>query len=137
MRRCGEGVLEAGLTEVEEEGNAVEDEDVGDMCDVGAGDERHLLFCGAHEEETCCAEELVVVSIALDTSVLKHWTRLTKGVKCWKLCTSAPVGSTQGLSLSTKLISTILAAPAAISVQPNALCTIVLSINSCGCALIP
>ena len=45
--------------EEEEEGNAVEDEDVGDVGDVGVGEEDHLFFCGAHEEEAGGVQELV------------------------------------------------------------------------------
>lgn len=44
--------------EVHEEGDGVEDEDVGDVGDVVGGEEGHLLFGGAHEEETGCVEEL-------------------------------------------------------------------------------
>ena len=44
--------------EEEEEGDAVEDEDVGDVGDVGVGEEGHLFFCGAHEEEAGGVEEL-------------------------------------------------------------------------------
>ena len=39
------------------------------------------------------------------------------------------------LSFRTKEISTILAAPAAINVHPNTVCTCVLSSRFCGCAL--
>ena len=44
--------------EVEEEGDAVEDEDVGDVCYVRGGEELHLFFCCAHEEEAGGVEEL-------------------------------------------------------------------------------
>lgn len=42
----------------EEEGNAIDDEDVGDVGDAEGGEEGHLLFCGAHEEEAGCVKEL-------------------------------------------------------------------------------
>ena len=42
----------------EEEGEGVEQEDVGDVCDVGGGQEGHLFFRGAHEEEARGVEEL-------------------------------------------------------------------------------
>lgn len=61
---------------------------------------------------------------------------LTKTGRCWKLCTSFPVGSTDGLSPSTKLTSIRRVTPAAMSVYPNMECTIVLSISAWGCALI-
>lgn len=44
--------------EVEEEGDGVEDEDVGDVGDVCVGEEFHLFFCGAHEEEAGGVEKL-------------------------------------------------------------------------------
>ena len=44
--------------EEEEEGDGVEEEDVGDVGDVGGGEEGHLFFGGAHEEEAGCVEEL-------------------------------------------------------------------------------
>ena len=47
-----------GDEEEEQEGYAIEDEDVGDVRDVGGGEEGHLLFGGAHEEEAGCVEEL-------------------------------------------------------------------------------
>jgi len=48
--------------EEEQEGDAVEDEDVGDVGDVGAGEEEHLFFGGAQEEESGCVEELLGVN---------------------------------------------------------------------------
>lgn len=44
--------------EEEKEGDAVKDEDVGDVGDVGGGEEFHLFFRGAHEEEAGGVEEL-------------------------------------------------------------------------------
>ena len=44
--------------EEEEEGDAEEDEDVGDVGDLGGGEEGHLFFGGAHEEETGGVEKL-------------------------------------------------------------------------------
>lgn len=44
--------------EEEEEGGGVEEEDVGDVGDVGGSEEGHLFFGGAHEEEAGCVEEL-------------------------------------------------------------------------------
>lgn len=44
--------------EVGEEGNAVEEEDVGDVSHVCGGEELHLLFSGAHEEVARGVEEL-------------------------------------------------------------------------------
>jgi hypothetical protein len=44
--------------EEDDEGEAVEDEDVGDVRDVRRGDEGHLLFVGAEEEEAGGVEEL-------------------------------------------------------------------------------
>lgn len=44
--------------EKEEEGDAVEDEDVGDVGDMGVGEESHLFFRGTHEEEAGGVEEL-------------------------------------------------------------------------------
>ncbi len=44
--------------EEEEEGDGVEEEDVGDVGDVGGGEEGHLFFGGAHEQEAGCVEEL-------------------------------------------------------------------------------
>ena len=44
--------------EEEEEGDGVEEEDVGDVGDVDGGEEVHLFFGGAHEEEAGCVEEL-------------------------------------------------------------------------------
>jgi hypothetical protein len=48
--------------EEEQEGDAVEDEDVGDVGDVGAGEEEHLFFRGTQEEEASCVEELLGVN---------------------------------------------------------------------------
>lgn len=63
---------------------------------------------------------------------------LTKGVRYWKLfVSSASVSEIEFRSLSTNEISTILAAPAAMSVYPNTECTCVLSSKLCGCALMP
>jgi len=44
--------------EEDEEGEAVENEDVGDVRDACVGDELHLLFCGTHEEEARGIEQL-------------------------------------------------------------------------------
>ena len=61
------------------------------------------------------------------------WQKLTNGGRCCQLLGS-PVPR---LSLRRKLISTMRAAPAAINVYPNIVCTMVLSGNSCGWALMP
>ena len=72
----------------------------------------------------------------------KGKVRLTKGVKyCQLFASSPPLPSssssfTLALSLNTNAISMILAAPAAINVYPNTVCTCVLSFKLCGCALI-
>lgn len=44
--------------EEQEEGQAEEDEDVGDVVEAGVGNEFHLLLGGAHEEEARGEEEL-------------------------------------------------------------------------------
>ena len=63
---------------------------------------------------------------------------LTKGVRYWKLFVSSmSVSDIASRSLKTNEISTILAAPAAMSVYPKTACTCVLSSSDCGCALMP
>lgn len=59
----GPGVLGVDVKEdideeVEEKGDRVEDEDVGDVGDVGGGEEGHLFLGGAHEEEAGGVQEL-------------------------------------------------------------------------------
>lgn len=62
---------------------------------------------------------------------------LTKGVRYCQLLTSSwSVSDSVFRSRSTKEISTIRAAPAAIKVHPNTVCTCVLNSSPCGCALI-
>jgi len=128
--------------EEEQEGDAVEDEDVGDVGDVGAGEEEHLFFGGAQEEESGCVEELLDVSAFTDyeslwTSKEEAETGRTKGVKyCQLLTSSTSVSDSTSLSFSTNAISTIRAAPAAIRVHPKTMCTCALSFRLCGCALI-
>lgn len=78
--------------EEEEEGDGVEEEDVGDVGDVGGGEEGHLFFGGAHEEEAGCVEELWG-----EGEVLVGWFwrggggsgKRTKGVRYWKLLVSS------------------------------------------------
>ena len=48
--------------EKEQERDAVEEENVRDVGDAGGGEEVHLFFRGAQEEETGCVEELVCKS---------------------------------------------------------------------------
>ena len=48
--------------EKEQKCNTIEDEDVGDVGDVGFGEEKHLFFCGAHEKEAGGIEELQNIS---------------------------------------------------------------------------
>ena len=60
---CGKGVdgveVQKHIDEQEhEEGDAEEEKDVGDMRDVSAGQQRHLLLGGAHEKEPGCVKEL-------------------------------------------------------------------------------
>lgn len=45
--------------EEEEEGDAVDNEDIGNVGYAEGGEEGHLLFCGAHEKEAGCVEELL------------------------------------------------------------------------------
>lgn len=103
-----------GYEEKEEEGDAVEDEDVGNVRDVGGSEECHLLFSSAHKEEAGCIKEL--------GGQLAHVHRRkkgprTKGVRYWKLFVSSlSVSEIEFWSLSTNEISTILAAPAAMRV---------------------
>ena len=47
-----------GNEEEEQEGYAVEDEDVRNVRDVGGSQQGHLFFGGAHEEEAGCVKEL-------------------------------------------------------------------------------
>lgn len=59
----GYGVLgvemqEHGDEEKEQEGDTVEEEDVGGVGDVCRGEEDHLFFSGTHEEEAGGVEEL-------------------------------------------------------------------------------
>lgn len=49
--------------EEDEEGEGIEDEDVGNVGYASVGYHLHLLFCGAHEEEAGGVEELWGVSI--------------------------------------------------------------------------
>ena len=124
--------------EEEEEGDGVEEEDVGDVGDVGGGEEGHLFFGGAHEEEAGCVEELKVKVLVGSVGWGMGNGQLTKGVRYWKLLvSSASVSEMEFWSFSTKAISTILTAPAAMSVYPNTVWTWVLSSRSCGWALIP
>ena len=107
--------------EEEEEGDGVEEEDVGDVGDVGGGEVGHLFFGGAHEEEAGCVEELYT-KVLVGRGVGRGGRRgeLTKGVRYWKLLvSSASVSEMEFWSFSTKDISTILTAPAAMSVYPN------------------
>lgn len=58
--RCIE--VEQHVDEKEEkEGDAVENEDVGDVGDVSGREEYHLFFRGAHEEEAGGVEELEMI----------------------------------------------------------------------------
>ena len=67
VERFGKGVgrryavpdVDADVGEEEdEEGEGVEDEDVGDVVHAGGFDESHLFFGSAHEEEAGGVEEL-------------------------------------------------------------------------------
>lgn len=49
--------------EVEQEGDAVEDEDVRHVGDVGFGQQGHLFFRRAHEEEARSTKELLVFTV--------------------------------------------------------------------------
>jgi len=127
--------------EEEQEGDAVEDEDIGDVGYAGAGEEGHLFFSGAHEEETGCVEKLLGVNawrlVKKEGSGEIEENGRTKGVKyCQLLTSSASVSDSASLSFKTNAISTIRAAPAAISVHPKTVCTCALSSICCGCALI-
>ena len=51
--------------EEEQEGNAVEEEDVRDVGDAGVGQEVHLFLRGAHEKEAGSIEQLCVESLAV------------------------------------------------------------------------
>ena len=50
-----------------QEGDGVEDQDVGDVGDVGVGEEFHLFFRGAHEEEAGGVEELCICGSMFDS----------------------------------------------------------------------
>lgn len=131
--------------EEEQECDAVEDEDVGYVRDFGTREEEHLFFRGTQEDETGRVEELSGVNAWTDDGGL--CTRMvrageedggrTKGVRyCQLLTSSASVSDSESLSFSTNAISTMRAAPAAISVHPKTVCTCALSFRCCGCALI-
>ena len=57
--------------EEHEEGKTVEQEDVRDVRDVMAGQEVHLFFRGAHEEQAGCVQELWEVERLVRVS--KFW----------------------------------------------------------------
>lgn len=52
--------------EVQEEGDRVQDQDVRDVGDVCGGEEGHLFFCCAHEEEAGGVEELDHGLVSID-----------------------------------------------------------------------
>ena len=121
--------------EKEQERDAVEEEDVRDVGDVGGGKEVHLFLRGAEEEEAGCVEELVYKSAfeqRVDFRSRGFLTKvLTKGVRYWKLLVSSTcVSDIVFWSRRTNEISTILAAPAAISVEPKTVWTCVLNSRS-------
>ena len=43
------------------------------MGDVGGGEEGHLFFCGAHEEEAGCVEELLPKGVSGKVGVSVGW----------------------------------------------------------------
>lgn len=75
--------LSEKLTEEENESNAVEDQDVGDMSDTSVAEELHLLFRRAHEEETGGIEKLLYRSVSwgnLSKSNMEMNIRMAEGI---------------------------------------------------------
>lgn len=107
------------LTEEEDECDAVQDQDVGDVVDVRVAEELHLLLCCTHEEESGGVEQLQACQLnskrALKTTAYTR-SQHTNGGRYWKLFGSDPSGLSVLRSFKMNEISMILVAPAAIKV---------------------
>ena len=71
-------------TEIEEECNAVENQNVRNVSDVGLAHEHHLFFGCTHEQETRCIKQLKEKSQLRMLKKVEE-AKLTKGGRYWKL----------------------------------------------------
>lgn len=68
------------LTEEEDKGDAVQDQDVRYVGNASVAKELHLLFCGAHEQETRGIEKLSTVSMLFITRDINGNSRMEEDI---------------------------------------------------------
>ena len=80
------------LTEEEDKGNAIQDQDVRYVGNASVAKELHLLFCGAHEQETRGIEKLSTVSmlfITRDINGTHEWRKILEAVRIRSISTKS------------------------------------------------